>query len=130
MSHKTACDKGLEWTIVDCCYQDVEDYPRGWGFLDGSAGKDLAPNAGDTGDKDLTPWSGRSPGRGNGNPLQYSCLKKSLGQRSLAGYSPKGRKESDMTELLSTYTHIPVSWKKLSMLYILSLICIQKSRFK
>ena len=30
---------------------------------------------------------GRSPGGGNGNPFQYSCLKKSHGQRSLAGYS-------------------------------------------
>ena len=43
----------------------------------------------------LIPGYGRSPGGGNGNPLQYSCLKKSHGQRSLAGYSPK---ELDMTE--------------------------------
>ena len=34
---------------------------------------------------------GRSPGGGNGNPLQYSCLKKSHGQRSLVGYSSQGR---------------------------------------
>ena len=40
------------------------------------------------GDVSLIPWSGRSPGEGNGNPLQYSCLEKSHGQRSLAGYSP------------------------------------------
>ena len=38
-----------------------------------------------------------------GNPLQYSCLKKSHEQRSLAGYSPKGCKELDMTELLSMH---------------------------
>ena len=31
-------------------------------------------NAGDSRDAGLTPGSGRSPGRGNGNPLQYSCL--------------------------------------------------------
>ena len=31
-------------------------------------------NAGDTRDAGLTPGSGRSPGGGNGNPLQYSCL--------------------------------------------------------
>ena len=31
-------------------------------------------NAGNTGDVDLVPGSGRSPGKGNGNPLQYSCL--------------------------------------------------------
>ena len=34
--------------------------------------KNLCANAGDMG---LIPGSGRSPGRGNGNPLQYSCLK-------------------------------------------------------
>ena len=45
------------------------------------------------------PGSGRSPGGGNGNPLQYSCLKNPMG-RSLAGYSPQGRKESDTTERL------------------------------
>ena len=41
---------------------------------------------------------GRSPGGGHGNPLQYSCLENLHGQRSLAGYSPQGCKESDMTE--------------------------------
>ena len=44
------------------------------------------------------PGSGRSPGEGNGNPLQDSCLEKSHERRSLVGYSPWGRKESDMTE--------------------------------
>ena len=39
---------------------------------------------------------GRSPGGGHGNPLQYSCLEKHHGQRTLAGYSPWGYKESDM----------------------------------
>ena len=32
------------------------------------------------------------------NPLQYSCLENPHGQRSLAGYKPRGHKESDMTE--------------------------------
>ena len=40
-------------------------------FPDGSAVKNLPTNAGDVG---LIPGSGRSPGGGNGNPLQYSCL--------------------------------------------------------
>ena len=43
-----------------------------------------------------------STGGGNGNPLQYFCLENLHGQRSLAGYSPRGHKESDMTEQLST----------------------------
>ena len=36
--------------------------------------KDSPANARDSGDAGLTPGSGRSPGEGNGNPLQYSCL--------------------------------------------------------
>ena len=36
--------------------------------------KNPPANAGDTRDAGLIPESGRSPGRGNGNPLQYSCL--------------------------------------------------------
>ena len=43
-------------------------------FPDGSSGKEPAFNAGDTGDVDLIPGSGRSSGGGNGSPLQYSCL--------------------------------------------------------
>ena len=50
------------------------------------------------------PGSRRSPLVGHGNPLQDSCLESSHGQRSLVGYSPRGRKESDMTEWLSTHT--------------------------
>ena len=49
-------------------------------------------------DMSSIPGLGRSPGEGNANPLQYSCLENSHGQRSLAGYSPWGHKESDTTE--------------------------------
>ena len=45
---------------------------------DGSAGKESACSAGDTGDAGLIPGSGRPPGGGNGNPVQYSCLKNSM----------------------------------------------------
>ena len=44
------------------------------GFPGGSDDKESAYNAGHPG---LIPWSGRSPGEGNGNPLQYSCLENS-----------------------------------------------------
>ena len=47
------------------------------GFADGSVVKNLPANAGemeDVGDSDLIPGSGSSPGAGNGNTLQYSCL--------------------------------------------------------
>ena len=45
---------------------------------DGSVGKESVWNAGNTGDVGLIPGSGRSSERGNGNPLQYSCLKKPM----------------------------------------------------
>ena len=73
-------------------------------FPDGSVGKEAACNAGDTGDGVSIPGSGISPGEGNGGPLQYSCLEKSHGQRSLVGCSPWGCKEPDVTERL-THTH-------------------------
>ena len=64
-------------------------------FPGGSDRKASAYSAGDLGS---IPGSGRSPGEGNGNPLQYSCLEKSHGQRSLVGNSPWGHKEPDTTE--------------------------------
>ena len=45
------------------------------GFPGGSDGKESACS---TGDLSSIPGSGRSPGEGNGNPLQYSCLKNSM----------------------------------------------------
>ena len=87
--------------------------------------KNLPANAGDL---SLIPGSGRYPGEGNGNPLQYSCLgnpkargawqvtvhgvteldmtpvflpEESYGKRNLVGYSPKGLKELDTSEQLT-----------------------------
>ena len=40
--------------------------------------KNPSANAGDVRDMGLIPGSGRSPGGGHGNPLQYSCLENSL----------------------------------------------------
>ena len=45
------------------------------GFPSGSDSKETACNAGDLGS---IPGLGRSPGEGNGNPLQYSCLENSM----------------------------------------------------
>ena len=57
------------------------------GFLGCSVVKNVPANAGDSGS---IPDPGRSPEEGNGNPLQYSCLKNPHGQGNLAGYSPLG----------------------------------------
>ena len=45
-----------------------------WGFPGGTVVKNMPANAGDTRDMGSMPGSGRSPGGGNGTPLQYSCL--------------------------------------------------------
>ena len=59
--------------------------------------KNPPASAGDTRDSSLIPGLGRSPGAGNSTPLWYCCWE-IQGQRSLAGYSPWGRKESDTTK--------------------------------
>ena len=66
-------------------------------FPDVSVGKESACNVGDIGDTGLICGSGRSPGVGNGNP-PVLLLGKFHGQRSLVGYSSKGRKELNTTE--------------------------------
>ena len=99
------------------------------GFPGGSDGKESACNAGDVG---LIPGSGRSPREGNSNPLQYSCLKNPHGQRSLAGYSPWGRRESDATEhkLIVLWVKAgEADWDSLQNNYLLiSLICSSKRK--
>ena len=71
-----------------------------WNFLGGSEIKNQPSNPGDTADVSVIPGSGRSHGTENGNLLQYPYLEKSHGQRILAGHSPWGHKELDMTERL------------------------------
>ena len=60
--------------------------------------KNLLAIAGDLRDTGSIPGSGRSPGGGHGYPVQYSCLENPHRQGSLVGYSPRGCKESEMTE--------------------------------
>ena len=67
----------------------IQDFPGG------SDGNESICNAGDLG---LIPGLGRSPGEGHGNGLQYSCLENPEEQRSLAGYTVWGHKESNITE--------------------------------
>ena len=81
--------------------EDGYIYMYGWGFPGGSDGKESACNVGDLG---LIPGSGKSPGGGHVNPLQYSCLENPHRQRSLVGYrGPWGHKESDTTERLNSH---------------------------
>ena len=60
----------------------------------GSYSKESTCNAEDMG---LIPWSGRSPGEGNGNPLQYSCLGNPMDRGAWWATVHGVTKESDMT---------------------------------
>ena len=73
------------------------------GSPDGSAGKESACNAGDVGS---ISGSGRSPGKENGNPLQYAYLKKST-DRGAWQATLHGLAESDTTEQLSVHAWLP-----------------------
>ena len=71
-------------------------YSPSWGFPYSSVGKESACNAGDPG---LIPGLERSPGEGNGNPLQYSCLENPMDKRTWWATVHKVAKELDMTKL-------------------------------
>ena len=80
----------IYWSIVDlqCCVSDVQQ-------------SDLVVHV-HTGS---IPGSGRSPGGGHGNPLQYSCLENPM-DRGAWWATGHGVSESDMTEWLSMHSHI------------------------
>ena len=64
------------------------------GFPGGSVVKTLRANA----DVDSIPGSGRFPGKGNGNPLQYSCLKNPMDKEAWRATVHGVARESDMTQ--------------------------------
>ena len=92
----------LKWQIL--LYANyISKAPR-WCY---PAVKNPPADAGDVRDTGSIPVLGKPPGEGHGNPLQYSCWDN---QRSLAGYSPWGCKESDSTEdTLHASTHISIT---------------------
>ena len=67
------------------------------GFPDGSAGKESVFNTGDTGHTGLIPGLRRSPGVGNGSPLQYSCLENPM-DKGAWWAKVQSVAESDVTE--------------------------------
>ena len=64
------------------------------GFPSASVVKNPSADAGDARDVCSIPGSGRPPGEGNGNPLQYSCLGDPVNRGAWLGYSPWGHKKS------------------------------------
>ena len=71
---------------------------RNLGFPNDSSGKEYTCNAGDIGDMGLSPGLGRSPWGRKWQTTPIFLSEKSHGQRTLAGYCPKGLKELDMTK--------------------------------
>ena len=101
-THRTPCEGGdrLEWSVwksknakywwLDDCYQKL-------GFPGDSDSEQSVCNAGDPGS---IPGLGRSPGEGNGYPLQYSCLEK-LGEVKERTFSRAfGRRMGNLTPWL------------------------------
>ena len=82
------------------------------GFPGGSDDKDSAGNVGDLGS---IPGSGRSPGEGNGNPLQYSCLENPMDREAwwatVHGVAKSRTRLSDFTSLRRQYATLNIHWK-------------------
>ena len=76
---------------------DLGFYTFPLGFPHSSVGKESACSAGDPGS---IPGLGRSPGEGNGNPLQYSCLENPMDR---GAWQSMGSQESDRTWQLNYY---------------------------
>ena len=72
-------------------------------FPGGSDGKASAYNVGDPG---LIPRSGRSPGEGNGNPVQYSRLENPMDRGTSQAENPWGRKECLFLEFFQFSRHL------------------------
>ena len=79
-------------------------YNRLSGLPQWLSGKEPTCNAGDVG---LIPRSGKSPGEGNGNPLQYSCLENPLDRGAWQATVHGVAKESNMTKLLNNNNFTP-----------------------
>ena len=81
-------------------YSSLNSFSVRGDFPVGSDGKESASNARNTGDVGSIPGSGRAPGEGHGNPLEYSCLENSMDRGTW--WAPVHRvTELDMTEQLT-----------------------------
>ena len=83
-------------------------------FPDDSDGEESTRNVGDPGS---IPGLGRSPGEENGYTHSMFLLGEFLGQRSLAGYSPRSGKELDITErlTLSVFSHDSKDYRRMRL---------------
>ena len=90
-------------------------------FPGGSEGKASVYNAGDL---DSIPGSGRSPGEGNGYPLQYSCLEKSM-DREPRGVQSIGSQRAIHDWVTNTFTYFHIlSWGQFPEGWCLRAVCL------
>ena len=85
------------------CWSDIWYSILSWDFPGGTVVKNLLANAGDTGS---IPESGRSPGEGNGDPLQYSCLGNPRDREAWQATIHGVVKELDTTERLNDLSDV------------------------
>ena len=85
------------WTRTTVCICIMELF----GFLGGAVVKKSARQCRRRRRYGFDPGLGRSPGGGNGNPLQYSCLEKPMNRGAWWATVHGGHEESDITEQLS-----------------------------
>ena len=106
--------KRVEFTLFSLSFWKLRNMTEVWGYCRGDFGnwwdsdsqgqmaivvKSLPANAGDDRDVDSIPGLGRSPSRRVWWPTPIFLPGESCGERSLVGYSPWGRRESDRTEV-------------------------------
>ena len=89
--------------------------PYSLGFPGGASSKNPLANAGDVRDAGSIPESGRSPGGGHDNPLQYSCMENPLDRTAYSRLQSKGlqRVRHDWTNLARTHTLFSI-WRQIA----------------
>ena len=105
----------------------AEIWTEAWcGFPGSSVGKESAHNAGD---QSLIPGSGRSLGEGNGNPLQYSCLRNAMDRgawrATIRGITREGH--NSVTEQQQIFNEFPIIISIIMCQYLLCTLQLESS---
>ena len=94
----------IQFQATEACSNQLQEKGR---FMGGFGGSEVKASASNAGDPDSIPGSGRSPGEGNGNPLQYSCLENPMDgeawQATVHRVAKSRTRLSDFTSLYGRY---------------------------